>query len=150
LGVYLWGSLLADGMTEIEIISLCYLSTFAWTFPAISAVHFLSYTFLATTFWSRECVMTGTESLLSSGSGNRVQNVWKITKQFISWVRAKPQPRRTALQLQTQGGSVSDVIGTLFRMSDTFCWTVCMNILLASARSTSLSSHLSKRMAHLI
>jgi hypothetical protein len=39
------------------------LSTFAWTFPAIFAVHFLAFAFLATTFWSKECVMTRTEGL---------------------------------------------------------------------------------------
>ena len=39
--------------------------------------------------------------------------------------------------------SVTNVTGTLFRMRNTFCWTVCMNILLASAHSTaSWSSHL--------
>ena len=55
-------------MTEKEIKSLCCLSTFAWTFPATSAVHFLAFAFLATTFWSKECVMTGIEGLMSSGS----------------------------------------------------------------------------------
>jgi len=39
ISVYLWGILLDGGMTEKEIISLCYLPTFAWIFPAISAVH---------------------------------------------------------------------------------------------------------------
>jgi len=36
--VYLWGLLLAGGMTEKEITSLCCLSTFVWIFPTISAV----------------------------------------------------------------------------------------------------------------
>ena len=66
--VYLWGILLDGGMTEKEIKSLCCLSTFAWTFPATSAAHFLAFAFLATTFWSKECVMTGIEGLMSSGS----------------------------------------------------------------------------------
>jgi hypothetical protein len=40
-------------------------------------------------------------------------------------------------------GSVTNVTGTLFRMRNTICWTVRMNILLASAHSTaSWSSHL--------
>ena len=47
--LYLWGLLLTGGMTKKEIISLCYLSTFAWMFPAISAVQFLASAFLATT-----------------------------------------------------------------------------------------------------
>ena len=51
--VYLLGLLLAGEMTEKEIISLCYLSTFAWIFPTISAVHFLAFAFLAITFWSK-------------------------------------------------------------------------------------------------
>jgi hypothetical protein len=59
---------MAGGMTEKEIKSLCCLSTFAWTFPATSAAHFLAFAFLATTFWSKECVMTGIEGLMSSGS----------------------------------------------------------------------------------
>ena len=44
-------------------------------------------------------------------------------------------------------GSVTNVNGTLFRMRNTFCWTVCcMNILLASAHSTaSWSSHLNMK-----
>ena len=84
----LWGLLLAGGMTEKEMKSLCCLSTFAWTFPATSAAHFLAFAFLATTFWSKECVMTGIEGLMSSRS-------------------------------------VTEVTGTLFRMRNTFCWTVC-------------------------
>ena len=71
---------------------LCCLSTFAWTFPATSAEHFLAFTFLAITFWSKECVMTGIEGLMSSGS------------------------------------VMTDLTGTLFRMRNTFCWTVRMNI----------------------
>jgi hypothetical protein len=68
--MYLWGLLLAGGMTEKDFISLCYLvSTFAWVFPTISAVHFrLAFAFLvAITFWAKECVMTGIEGLMSSG-----------------------------------------------------------------------------------
>jgi len=66
--VYLWGILLDGGMTEKEIKSLCCLSTFAWTFPATSAAYFFAFAFLATTFWSKECVMTGIEGLMSSRS----------------------------------------------------------------------------------
>jgi len=40
------GILLDGGMTEKEIKSLCCLSTFAWTFPATSAAHFLAFAFL--------------------------------------------------------------------------------------------------------
>jgi len=112
--VYLWGILLDGGMTEKEIKSLCCLSTFAWTFPATSAAHFLAFAFLATTFWSKECVIIGIEGLMSSGS-------------------------------------VTDVTGTLFRMRNTFCWTVHMNIWSGFAHSNSLlSSHLSLRMAQLV
>jgi len=110
----LWGLLFAGGMTEKEITSLCYLSTFAWIFPTFSAVHFLAFVFLVTTFWSEECVITGIEGLMSSGT-------------------------------------VTNVTGTLFRMRNTFCWTVRMNILLAFAQSTaSWSSHLSMRIAQLV
>jgi len=69
--VYLWGLLLAGGMTENEITSLCYLSTFAWIFPTISAVHFLAFASLAITFWSKGCVITGIEGLISSASGQK-------------------------------------------------------------------------------
>jgi hypothetical protein len=51
-----------------EIKNLCCLSTFAWTSPATSVAHFLAFAFLATTFWSKECVMTGIEGHMSSGS----------------------------------------------------------------------------------
>ena len=111
--VYFWGILLDDGMTGKEIRSLCCLSTFAWTFPATSAAHFLAFAFLATTFWSKEYVMTRIEDLMSSGS-------------------------------------VTDVTGTLFRMRNTFCWTVRMSIWSDFAHSNSLSSHLSLRMAQLV
>jgi hypothetical protein len=48
-------------------------------------------------------------------------------------------------------GSVTNVTGTLFRMRNTFRWTVFMNILLAFAHSTaSWSSHLSMRIAQLV
>jgi hypothetical protein len=47
---------------------LCYLSTFAWISPTFSAVHFFAFAFLATTFWSKEGVITGIEGLMSSGS----------------------------------------------------------------------------------
>ena len=98
-------------MTEKEIKSLCCLSTFAWTFPATSAAHFLALAFLATTFWSKECVMIGIEGLMSSGP-------------------------------------VTDDI--LFRMRNTFCWTVRMNIKSDFAHSNSLSTHLRLRMAQLV
>jgi len=112
--VNLWGLLLAGGMTEKEITSLCHLSTFAWIFPTFSAVHFLAFAFLVIAFWSKECVITGIEGLMSSGS-------------------------------------VTNVTGTLFRMRNTFRWTVFMNILLAFAHSTaSWSSHLSMRIAQLV
>jgi len=74
---------------------------------------FLAFAFLATTFWSKECVMTGIEGLWSSGS-------------------------------------VTDVTGTLFRMRNTFCWTVRMNIWSDFAHNNSLSSHLNLRMAQLV
>ena len=53
--VYLLGLLLAGEMTEKEIISLCYLSTFAWIFPTISAVHFLAFALLANFLVQRMC-----------------------------------------------------------------------------------------------
>jgi len=67
----LWGLHLAGGMTGKKI-SLCYTSTFAWIFPTISAVHFLAFAFLAITFWSKECVITGIEGLMSSESVTNV------------------------------------------------------------------------------
>jgi len=48
-------------------------------------------------------------------------------------------------------GSVTKVTGTLFRMRNTICWTVRINILLASAHSTaSWSSHLNMKIAQLV
>jgi len=50
--VNLWGLLLAGGMTEKEITSLCYLSTFAWIFPthvlsrALSCLRLSGHNFL--------------------------------------------------------------------------------------------------------
>jgi len=45
-------------------------------------------------------------------------------------------------------GSVTNVTGNLFRMRNTFCWTVRMNILLDFAHSTaSWFSHLSMKIA---
>jgi len=46
--------------------------------------------------------------------------------------------------------SVTDVTGTLFRIKNTICWTVRMNIWSDFAHSNSLSSHLSLRMAQLV
>jgi len=68
------------------------LHTFTCAFPTISAVHFLAFAYLAIIFWSKKCVMTGIEGLMSSGY-------------------------------------VTNVTGTLFRMTDTSCWTVRMNII---------------------
>jgi len=99
--VYLWGLLLAGGMTEKEITSLCYLSTFAWMTPTISAMYFLGFPFLVITFWSKECVITG--CVITGKKG------------------------------LMSSGSVTNVTGTLFRMRNTSCWTVRMNILLAFA-----------------
>ena len=104
----------AGGITKKDIISMCCLSSFAWIFPTILAVHFLAFAFLAITFWSKECVITGIEGLMS------------------------PE-------------SVTNVTGTLFRMRNTICWTVCMNILLAFAHSTaSWSFHLNMKIAQLV
>jgi hypothetical protein len=47
-------------------------STFAWIFPMFSAVHFLAFAYLVITFWSKECVITGIEGLMSSGSVTNV------------------------------------------------------------------------------
>ena len=48
-------------------------------------------------------------------------------------------------------GSVTNVTGTLFRMRNTFCWTVRMNISSASAHSIdSSSSLLSMRIAQIV
>ena len=57
----------------------------------------------------------------------------------------------TEIEGLMSSGSVTHVTGTLFRMSNTLCWTVRMNILLAFAHSTaSWSSHLSMRIAQLV
>jgi hypothetical protein len=48
-------------------------------------------------------------------------------------------------------GSVTNVTGTLFRMRNTICWTVHMNILLAFAHSTaSWSFYLKMKVAQLV
>ena len=85
ISVYLWGKLLDGGMTEKEIKSLCCLPTFAWTFPATWAVHFLAFAFLATTFWSKECVMTGIEGLMSSGSVTDVTGTLVRMRNTFCW-----------------------------------------------------------------
>ena len=88
ISVYLWGILLDGGMTEKKIKSLCCLSTFAWTFPATSAEHFLAFAFLATTFWpqlSKECVMTGVEGLMSSGSVTDVPGTLFRMRNTFCW-----------------------------------------------------------------
>ena len=57
----------------------------------------------------------------------------------------------TGIEGLMSSGSVTDVTGTLFRMKNAFCWTVCMNILLVFAHSTaSWSSHLKMKMAQLV
>ena len=56
----------------------------------------------------------------------------------------------TGIEGLMSSGSVTDVTGTLFRMRNTFCWTVRMNIWSDFAQSNSLSSHLSLRMAQLV
>jgi len=55
----LWGLFLAGGAhvgyrkRNHKPVTRCCLSTFAWIFPTISAMHFLAFAFLAITFWSR-------------------------------------------------------------------------------------------------
>ena len=74
---------LASGMTEKDITSQCYLSTFAWTFPMISAALFLAYASLVTTFWFKECAITGIEGLMSSGSATYVTGtLYKMMNAF--------------------------------------------------------------------
>jgi len=77
---------LAGGMKEKEITSLCYLSTFAWIFPTISALHFLAFAFLAITFWSKERVITGKEGLMSSGPVTNVTGtLFRMRNTFCCW-----------------------------------------------------------------
>ena len=83
--MYLWGLLLAGGMTE-RIRSLCCLSTFAWIFLTMSAMHFLAsaaFAFLAITFWSKECVIIRIEGFMSSGSVTNVTGtLFRMRKTF--------------------------------------------------------------------
>ena len=83
--VYLWEFLLAGGMTENEITSLCYPSTSAWIFPTISAVHFLAFAFLAITFRSKECGITGIEGLMSSGFVTNVTGTMLRMRNTFCW-----------------------------------------------------------------
>jgi hypothetical protein len=78
-------SWLAGGMTEKEITSLCYLSTFAWIFPTFSAVHFLAFAYLAITFWSKKCVIIGIEGLMSSGSVTNVTGTLFRMRSTFCW-----------------------------------------------------------------
>ena len=71
-GVPSTGIVPAGGMTKKDIISMCCLSSFAWIFPTILAVHFFALAFLVITFWSKECVIIGIEGLMSSGSVTNV------------------------------------------------------------------------------
>ena len=49
----------------------------------------------------------------------------------------------------SSGAVTANVTGTLFRMRNTFCWTVRMNFLLAFAHSTaSWSSHLNLKISN--
>jgi len=82
--VYLWGLLLAGGMTEKKITSLCYLLTLAWIFPTVSAVYFLGFAFLAITFWSKECVPTW---FLSAGIMHLCFPQQELTMCLRSWAR---------------------------------------------------------------
>jgi len=55
-------------------------------FPTISAVHFLAFAFLAITFWSKECVITGLlEGLMSSGFVTNVTGTLFRIRNTISW-----------------------------------------------------------------
>jgi len=56
----------------------------------------------------------------------------------------------TGIEGLMSSGSVTDVTGILFRMRNTFCWTVRMIIWSDFAHSISSSSHLSLRMAQLV
>ena len=68
-----------------------------WTFPqlttsgiipTISAVHFLAFTYLAITIWSKECVITGIEGLTSSGNvTNMTGTLLRIRSTFCWTVR---------------------------------------------------------------
>ena len=59
-------------------------------FPTISAVHFLAFAFLAITFWSKECVITEIEGLMSSGSVTNVTGTLFRTRSTFCWtVRMK-------------------------------------------------------------
>jgi len=85
ISVYLWGLFLAGGITEKEIKSLCYLSTLAWISSTFSAVHFLAFAILAITFWSKECIITGIEGLMSSGSVTNVTGTLFWMRNTICW-----------------------------------------------------------------
>jgi len=87
--VNLWGLLLAGGMTEKEITSLCYLSIFAWIFSTFPAVHFLAFAFLVITFWSKESVMTGIEGLMSSGSVTNVPGTLFRMRNTFCWTAVR-------------------------------------------------------------
>ena len=62
-----------------------YLSTLVWIIPTISAVHFLAFAFLATTFWSKECVITGIKGLMSSGSVTNVTGTLFRRRNAYCW-----------------------------------------------------------------
>jgi hypothetical protein len=83
--VYLWGILLDGGITK-KFKSLFCLSTFAWTFSATSASHILAFALLATTFWSKECVMTGIKGLMSSGSATDVTGTLFRMRNTFCWI----------------------------------------------------------------
>ena len=83
--VYRWGLLLAGGVTEKEIISLCCLFTCAWIFPT-SAVHFLAFASLAITLWFKEGVITGgIEGLMSSGAVTIVTGTLSRMRNTFCW-----------------------------------------------------------------
>ena len=86
-------------MTETEITDQCYLSTFAWIFPTLSAVHFLAFAFLVISFWSKECVITGIEGLTSSGSLTNMTGTLFRMRNTFCWLHEHLVRLRTQQQL---------------------------------------------------
>ena len=102
---------MAGEMRGEKNTSLCYLSTFAWIFPTFSAVNFLAFAFLAITFWSKECVITGIEGLMSSGSVTNVTGTLFRMRNTIYFlhehlVSLRTQHRQLIFPPQNEGGPI--------------------------------------------
>ena len=103
--VYLWGLLLAGGMIEKEITSLCYLPTFAWIFKnlsrALSCLRLSGHNFLVQrkrhNIFFQAGVITWTSARAWQNEGEKLQD-WEKENSCLNrkTLLEKPQSERLA------------------------------------------------------